>query len=127
MRFSKRTVAILASKPPLNGASANQMPALKTVAVAGGTTSDSAYTTAQLPANNTSGTSVSLISGLSSGVAYTIYIYGLGADETQTGCWSGTICETAIQSLQADSGATISAATLRPKRCVFFGDSYLSA
>jgi len=110
-----------------NGATSDQMPAVKTVAIRNAVgTHDTTYTVAQLPANNTAGTSITAISGLTSGFSYTIIIYGIAGDGTLSGCYNpGNICQTVIQSMQLSNGATLSAATLRPKTCVFFGDSYL--
>jgi hypothetical protein len=107
------------------GSAAGNMPVLKTVAAASGQ-ADSLYSTVQFPPTDAPGTSVMAISGLTPSTTYQVTMYGLGApDGTQSTCYSGTICESVIQSIQADSGSAIAAATLRPKRCLFFGDSYL--
>ena len=108
-----------------NGSTANAMPSIKTVATTA-SAADSAYTLTQFPANNTSGTQVTAISGLTSGTLYTITIYGLQADG-RGACWTTSICNSVIQSMQIDDAATLSAATIRPKRCIFFGDSYLQS
>lgn len=110
-----------------SGVASTGMPTVKTVAVAPLGTADTAYTTTQFPSNNTSGTQVTAIAGLTSGTSYTVTIYGLGGDGTLSTCYSGTVCETVIQSMQVDDGATVSAATLRAKRSVFFGDSLETA
>lgn len=73
-----------------------------------------------------SATQVTLASGLSTGT-HTVVVYALQGNGTISGAWSSTIVQVHIQSLQFDSGSTLSPyPIIRPKNCFLIGDSFLA-
>jgi hypothetical protein len=108
----------------LNAAlSSNDMPTIQVIYNT--PTEDGTVANVQFPANNTASTPVTLASGLSSTTTYTVLLSSIGGNQQASNCWSATACQTKINSLQFDDGATLSASTLRPKNFLFYGDSYL--
>jgi lysophospholipase L1-like esterase len=108
-----------------NGLAANDMPSFKVIANTPTLDGTAAYV--QFPANNTASTPVALISGLTTGTTYTVLLSAIGGNNNVGNGWSGTSFQTKLNSLSFDSGATVTASTLRPKNILFFGDSYLAA
>ena len=51
----------------------------------------------------------------------------IGANLEDANAWSATAAQTRITGIILDAGATLSAPTVRPKRAMLFGDSYLQA
>lgn len=101
----------------------NDMPTIQVICNT--PTEDGTVANVQFPANNTASTPVTLASGLTSGTTYTVLLSSIGGNQQASNCWSATACQTKINSLQFDDGATLSASTLRPKSFLFYGDSYL--
>jgi hypothetical protein len=119
------TVSILANvDTTLNAVlSSNDMPSLKVIV--NGPTADGTAAFVQFPANNTANTQITLASGLSPSTVYSVIVSSIGGNQLPSNCWSATACQTKINSLQFDSGATLTPAYVRPKSLLFFGDSYL--
>jgi len=105
-----------------NGLSSNQMPFVKVRVDT--PAADGAYSTIQFPANNTASTPLTLATGLSAAATYTVRLQFHFGDINAGNGWSATTLQMKLNSLQFDSGATLSAPTLQPKNCVAFGDSY---
>ena len=107
------------------GLSAAQMPAVK--AVVGDADRDGQAQYFQFPNNTSDDTPVTVATGLNPKRHYHVLIQAVGGDETQASGWSGTIFQTQINQLVLDAGATLSPATLRPRRALFLGASYEQA
>ncbi len=119
------TVSILANvDTTLNAVlGSNDMPSLKVIVSS--PTLDGQATFVQFPANNTANTQITLASGLSATTVYNVIVSSIGGNQASSNCWSATACQAKINSLQFDSGATLSPPIVRPKNIMVYGDSYL--
>jgi hypothetical protein len=101
---------------------ANSMPEVKyhidTASQAG------TWSVAEFPYGSFGVQNLSLATGLSPTTTYLITMYATGGLGTDGNGWSGTSFQTKINSLQFDSGATLSAITPRPNTCLILGASY---
>lgn len=109
-----------------HGLSAGQMPAVKVIVSDPGSR-DGMAQYVQFPANDAADTVVPLAAGLNPQVSYNVSIQTVGSDESVPNGWTGTLFHTQINRIELDAGATLSAATLRPKRALFLGASYEQA
>jgi len=75
--------------------------------------------------NSSLNTNISLLTGLTSGNTYTVTIWPQGVQSTANDWWTTNISAVFVNSIQVDSGSTVSAYTPRSKVCEFDGDSYL--
>lgn len=74
----------------------------------------------------TTDTQTTMASGLTTG-SHTYLIQFIGGNQGSGNGWTGTAFQTKINSIQFDTGSTLSAPSVRPNNCLFFGDSYLQA